>query len=159
MAQIAYQRRSLVEFGGFESMLEVNGHAGPASGDLEQVLVEPMTRDRIDQFVGPLSVGLKGGTALEMMNEPPAHRQERVLQFLENARHLQGVDAAIRERQIDGPARVSGSLSGVRASFVEFHVMAATLQQYREERPSGTRADDANRGASDLHRRRACDKA
>jgi hypothetical protein len=37
--------------------------------------------------------------------------------------------------------------------------MAATLQQDRKERPSGTRTDDANRGAIDLHRGRACDKA
>jgi hypothetical protein len=39
-----------------------------------------------------------------MMNEPSAHRQQRFLEILEHSRHLQGVNAAIRQCQIDGPA-------------------------------------------------------
>jgi hypothetical protein len=39
-----------------------------------------------------------------MMNEPSAHRQQRFLEVPEHSRQFQGVNAAIRQRQIDGPA-------------------------------------------------------
>src|ERR1700730_273013 len=105
MAQIAYQRHSLTEIGGLEAMLEVNGHPGLPSGNLEQVLVEPMAGDRVDEFIGPLSIGLKTGTPVKIMNDPSAHRQQGFLEFREHSRHLQGVDSAIRQCQIDGSAR------------------------------------------------------
>jgi hypothetical protein len=36
------------------------------------------------------------------MNEPSAHRQERLLEIPEHSRQLQGVYPAIRQCQIDG---------------------------------------------------------
>ncbi len=104
MAQIAYECDALLDIGGLEPMLEVNGHAGLPGGDLEQGLVEPMPRDRVDQFTGPLPVGLKGSAAVGMMNEPAAHRQHGVLDVAEHSREPQGMYAAIRQGQIDGPA-------------------------------------------------------
>src|SRR5882672_7776039 len=140
-------------------MLEMNGHPRLPSGDLEQRLVEPMSRDRVDQFVGPLSVRLKGSAALGMMNEPSAHRQQRLLEIPEHSRQLQGVNAAVRQCQIDGSARFCSAFSGIGAAFVKFHGMAAALQQNCKQRPGGTRTDDANRGALRLHRRSASDRA
>jgi hypothetical protein len=63
-----------------------------------------------------------------MMNEPSAHRQQRFLEIPEHSRHLQGVNAAIRQCQIDGPARLRGPLSRIGAALVEFHAVAAALQ-------------------------------
>src|SRR5882672_9743042 len=109
-------------------MFEVNGDPRLPSGDVEQPLIEPMPRDRIDQLIGPLSVGLKGSASLRIMNEPPAHRQQRLLQIAEYSRQLQGVNAAIRQRQIDGSSRFCCAFSGVGTAFVKLHGMAAALQ-------------------------------
>ena len=103
-AQIADQRRSRIEIGALESMLEMDRHPRLTGGDLDQSLVELMPRDGEDQLVGPLSVGLKRRAAPLMMNEPPAHRQQRVLEILEHAGRLQRMNASIGQREIDGSA-------------------------------------------------------
>ena len=148
-----------VEIGGLEAMLEMDGHSRLARGDLDQSPVELMARDREDEFVGTLPIGLQRRAALLMMNEPSAHRQQRRLEILEHAGHLQRMNASIRQRQVDGSARFGGSRARIGAAFVEFHRMAAALQQDREQRAGGTRTDDANGRARRAHWRTACDKA
>src|ERR1700722_5317990 len=118
-----------------------------------------MARDGEDELIGTLPIGLQRRAAVRMMNEPSAHRQQRRFKILEHAGHLQRMNASIRQRQVDGSARFGGSRARIGAAFVEFHGMAAALQQYCEERPGGTRTDDANGGARRAHWRAAWDKA
>src|SRR3984957_1824792 len=159
LAQIANQRRGRVDIGGLQAMLEMDGHSRLARGDLDQRPVELMARDREDDLVGALPIGLQRRATLLMMNEPSAHRQQRFLKILEHTGHSQRMNASIRQRQVDGSARFGGSRARIGAAFVEFHGMAAALQQYREERPGGTRTDDANGGTRRAHWRAAWDKA
>ena len=64
---------------------------------------------------------------------------------LEHAGALQRVNAAIRQRQIDGPARaLAAPRRGSGRALVQFHRVSAALQQEREQRAGGARADDAN---------------
>ena len=93
------------------------------------------------------------------MNEPPAHGQQQVLDILKYAGHLQGMNAPVGQRQIDGSARFRGTLSGIGAAFVEFHPVAAALQKDGEQHAGGARADDANGGPIGVHRRTARDRA
>src|SRR5882724_8422571 len=155
MAQIAYVRQSLIEVSRLESMLEMNGDARLPSGDVEQALVEPQPRDRVDEFVGPLPVGLQRGASLRMLNEPTAHRQKPRFELPDHSRRLQGVNATIRQGQIDGSARVIGSVPRVGSALVYFHRVAAAPQQDGEQRAGGAGADDANRGTIHAHPRTA----
>ena len=69
------------------------------------------------------------------------------------------MDAAIRQRQIDGAAPFRSRSSGVSAAFVEFHRVAAALNQDRKQRAGRTRADDADGTSLDVPWRNASDKA
>ena len=114
----------------------------------------------IDHFIGPLTVGLKRGVARPVMNEPAAHRQQRGAEILEHAGHLEGVNAAIGERQIDGAARRRGGLRGSGRLSYSSTCEAAPLQQNaRAARRWGRRRRCGSTSRFSAHCRSACASA
>jgi hypothetical protein len=142
--EIANPRGPRGKIGRLEAMLEMHLYAGSACRNFEQHLVEPMTRNRKDHFIGPLTIGLKRGFPICMVDQPAAHRQHRGPESLQYARDFEGVNSPIGERQIDGTAGCGGHAAQVRPAFIQLHLRgAAPLEQYGQQRAGWARADDA----------------
>ncbi len=150
-AQILELRHAVVEIHMLQTMLEFHANPTLPQGDAEQRLIEPLSRDRVDDFTGPLSVGLQRARSLARVNESAAHRHQRALDFSEDAGDREGVYATVRQRQIDGSAGFAGAASRIGAAFIERHPQAAAREENREQRARGTRADDGSRIARECH--------
>ena len=149
------QRGALVEIRGLEAMLEIHRHAGLPGRDIDEGLIEDVPRDGVNHLVGPLSVRLQRGGALAVMNEPAAHGEKRSLDIMENAGQLQRVNAAVRQREIDGAAGGSGPRGRRGAALIQHHLVSTALQEDGEQRTGGARADDAHHGTIHAHSRKA----
>ena len=83
--------------------------------------------------------------AVLAVHEPPAHGDQRVGDVVEDARQLQGMDAAVGERQIDGSPGVAAAAARIGAAFVYGDFEAEPAQQNGEQRAGGTAAYDVQR--------------
>jgi len=150
-AQILELRHAGVEIHMLQTMLEIHADPRLPQGNAEQRLIESLSRDGVDDFAGPLSVGLQRTRSLARVNESAAHRDQRAFDLSEDSGDLEGVYAAVRQRQIDGSAGFVGAPSGIGAAFIERHPQAAALKENCEQRARGTRADDGSGIARKCH--------
>ena len=113
-------------------------------GNVDEVRVQPPARHRIIDLVCALPVGLEGIFAAGQMHAATAHGQQGGAEAGEYAGRLQGVDAAIGERQVDRAAGLRIADARIGPALINMDVgETASRQQNREQGAGRAGADDA----------------
>ena len=123
------------------TMPEVDTHTA-GLGRREQQFVELGARHRPDHLVRALPIGQQGPAAVRCVQQSAAHRHEPRVDRVAQARVLERIQAASRERQVDRPAALAPAQARIRAPLIDIDVRAALGQHRAEQGPGAARTQD-----------------
>ena len=87
-----------------------------------------------------LTVRLELDAALEVVNQPPRHRQADLPNFIGQASSSERRKTAVTQGQVNRPPPVSTGFAAIRAAFIDDGFKTALPQQDGGQATDGTRA-------------------
>ena len=115
-------------------------------GRVEQLRVEAGARDRVDGVPAVGAVRLERELAVRVVQHPPAHGQRLRQHGVREADPLEGVDAARRQREVDGAAVVGTRHARVGAALEHGHAQPAPGEEAGQQRAREPGTDDRDLG-------------